>query len=626
LTVNVPTTESYASSVTYITQADGTWNGGSWDGAGARLGGRGVIIKSGAGEQDMNQFDTNFEGEFILNQGTIGVGNDQIFGGVGAASTRSQLTLNGGTLKNITNTSVNLRAPLVEMDGSFAIDVNGNNNFQFLGTANGAFHYLRGDPTVSVINSVANGTGVAIFLGQIDDGTFLGLTTTHGFTKAGPGVLTLGSNLNSYRGDTVVQEGSLRMSTSVQTNSQVVSNVGNQVTPGRIVMAGGRLEMNGQTGSVWATGITPGAYNLTRTNIENNPLHVEAPNNNSSIAYTSTTASLTEDINFVFTSNSVDWTSGTLTFLHNGTSQAAPFKPTFTGSGFNYAGPIVISNGGGTRKTILTSTNTSGTQTWSGNISGDGAYTRTGAGTTRFGGANTYTGATTVSGGELVIAQSFRSSSTLNVADGAKATMTPRSGVPDLASSRKTLQVGTLNLNTSGTLDLADNDLVVNTGSFTTIKAAVLAGFGTSGPGIISSTSDGSQILALFDNALIGAGDWNGGTIGASAVVGKYTYFGDVNFDGQVTGDDYTIIDSNLNTTPPVGLEWLSGDANLDGIVTGDDYTTIDSNLGLGTSNPLVGSALTPSSLSVVPEPALGALTMGIGALALQARRRRTPR
>jgi len=104
-------------------------------------------------------------------------------------------------------------------------------------------------------------------------------------------------------------------------------------------------------------------------------------------------------------------------------------------------------------------------------------------------------------------------------------------------------------------------------------------------------------------------------------VVGKYTYFGDANFDGQVTGDDYTIIDSNLNTTPASGIEWLSGDMNLDGIVTGDDYTTIDSNLGLGTGNPLSASAL--FTTNPVPEPGLAtgcAIAMGL----LWRRRRRS--
>ena len=70
--------------------------------------------------------------------------------------------------------------------------------------------------------------------------------------------------------------------------------------------------------------------------------------------------------------------------------------------------------------------------------------------------------------------------------------------------------------------------------------------------------------------------------IPAGAVVGHLTFFGDVNFDDRVTGDDYTIVDANLNTNPAAGIEWMRGDANVDGVVTGDDYTTIDANLGSG--------------------------------------------
>jgi MYXO-CTERM domain-containing protein len=197
----------------------------------------------------------------------------------------------------------------------------------------------------------------------------------------------------------------------------------------------------------------------------------------------------------------------------------------------------------------------------------------------------------------------------ISVAAGAVVTMS--------ADGNRALHTGALSVIGSGNLDLNDNDLVVNNESFSVIQGLVLLGFGNpAGPGITSSTSDGSQILALFDNALVGAGDWNGVPIGANAVVGKYTYFGDVNIDGQVTGDDYTVIDANLNTTPPVGLGWLSGDANLDGIVTGDDYTVIDANLGLGNGNPL-----TPSqSTNPVPEPAAVAL---VAAGLLTARRRR---
>jgi hypothetical protein len=94
---------------------------------------------------------------------------------------------------------------------------------------------------------------------------------------------------------------------------------------------------------------------------------------------------------------------------------------------------------------------------------------------------------------------------------------------------------------------------------------------------LLSPVIEGGEI---GDNTLIDS-------VSGIASVGTYTYLGDMNLDGQVTGDDYTIIDANLNTNPPVGIAWLSGDPNLDGVVTADDSTVIDANLGLGAGNPL---------------------------------------
>ena len=100
----------------------------------------------------------------------------------------------------------------------------------------------------------------------------------------------------------------------------------------------------------------------------------------------------------------------------------------------------------------------------------------------------------------------------------------------------------------------------------------------------------GNTILALFDTALIEINEWPPGSsnpLTGFAIVGKYTFMGDMNFDGQVTGDDYTVIDANLNTTPPIGAGWLSGDANFDTSITGDDYTVVDANLFLDAGGPL---------------------------------------
>ena len=248
---------------------------------------------------------------------------------------------------------------------------------------------------------------------------------------------------------------------------------------------------------------------------------------------------------------------------------------------------------------------------FSGSLSGAGSLVKWSTTTLTLSGTLSYTGVTNVSGGSLILTQSHRSSSSLSVFDGAKTILSARG-----ASGAKTLQVGTLSIAPTGTLDLADNDLVVDNGTFSDIQAKVLAGFGNTSGGIISSTSNGTQILALFDNALIGANSWNGGTIAPNAIVGKYTYFGDVNLDGQVSGDDYTVIDSNLNTTPPAGAKWINGDANLDGTVTGDDYTTIDSNLGLGGGNPLASAAMT-----AVPEPISAAAVALLATLRIRRRR-----
>ncbi len=228
----------------------------------------------------------------------------------------------------------------------------------------------------------------------------------------------------------------------------------------------------------------------------------------------------------------------------------------------------------------------------------------------------TGTGATTVgSGRTLTVNQLRQGSLTVNGA----VTLNANGGASG------TVMVNSLSVGASGSLDLKDNDLVVDSGSFTSVQSLVYSGYRASSDptatGIVSTTSQnlvGVTILALFDNSLVGTGDWppgSGNTVAANAVIGKYTYFGDVNMDGMVTGDDLAIIDANLNTTPNPGIAWLSGDANLDGSVTGDDKAVIDANLGLGAGNPLAPNAV------AVPEPT--AFGLGFFALAAISRRRR---
>jgi hypothetical protein len=207
------------------------------------------------------------------------------------------------------------------------------------------------------------------------------------------------------------------------------------------------------------------------------------------------------------------------------------------------------------------------------------------------------------------------------------------------ARANQVVRVNSLSVDTASILDLNDNDLVVNAGIFSTLQSFVMAGY-SAGPdnnkkGIISTTgqnSGGATILALFDNALAHMTEWpagSGKTIAAGAVVGKYTYIGDTNMDGQVTPQDYTAVDSNLGTSGwNLGIAWFHGDTNFDGKVTAQDYAGIDSSLGMGMGNPLSASAMGAVDFDelsrVVPEP-VGFGVVALGGVMLGRRRGSCP-
>jgi autotransporter-associated beta strand protein len=184
--------------------------------------------------------------------------------------------------------------------------------------------------------------------------------------------------------------------------------------------------------------------------------------------------------------------------------------------------------------------------------------------------------------------------------------------------------LNTLSVATGSTLDLNDNDLVVNNGSFATLQSLAFEGYSggldTAKTGIISTTSQGvggTTILALFDNALAGFSDYppgSGNSIATGAIVGKYTYIGDTNYDGQVTPQDYTATDSNLGTSVDVGISWFYGDTNFDGNIDATDYAGVDGALGLGQGNPL--------ALHAIPEPAVF-VPLALAHLAMRKQRRR---
>jgi hypothetical protein len=187
--------------------------------------------------------------------------------------------------------------------------------------------------------------------------------------------------------------------------------------------------------------------------------------------------------------------------------------------------------------------------------------------------------------------------------------------------------VHSLSIGGSATLDLNDNDLVVQYGTaaspFSTIASEVVAGLSGDSGAIISTTgrAAGNTIHYFIDNGQVGLTEWplgSGVSIDANSVILKYTYFGDVNFDGKVNDSDYAVLDGNYGSTPDPRVAILMGDANVSGTVDDSDYAVLDGNYGNGVGNPL-----SPAAMQVVPEPGGVGLLLAAGSIIGQRRRTR---
>jgi hypothetical protein len=232
----------------------------------------------------------------------------------------------------------------------------------------------------------------------------------------------------------------------------------------------------------------------------------------------------------------------------------------------------------------------------------------------------------------------------LNIASGSTLHIV---SVPSTTGTRLVLTTQTLTIDgtpgaSTGTLDLANNDLVVTNGSLSDITKEVGQGYNLvhganwQGKGITSSTAAGDSThltaLGVIQNNQNGTPIYSSGNpfdgyaANPSDILVKYTYIGDANLSGHVDGSDYSLIDSGYSS-PGTLTGWLNGDFNYDGVVDGSDYALID-NAFNNQGTTLTSAALVAASTAqvagptAVPEPAsLGLLALG--ATALIARRRR---
>ena len=188
-------------------------------------------------------------------------------------------------------------------------------------------------------------------------------------------------------------------------------------------------------------------------------------------------------------------------------------------------------------------------------------------------GAGGATVAVTVAAGAVANFQATQHLAALNVAGSARMAA---------GGGNRVLVAKSLGLSGAGELDLADHDMIVDydtTSPLNDIAARIAQSRanGWLGPGIFSSVArvapNGNTTLGTIERADYFGTTFDNEPLDATAVLVKYTYYGDANFDGRVTFDDYARIDTGFNAHR---TGWANGDFNLDGAVNFDDYVLID--------------------------------------------------
>jgi hypothetical protein len=183
---------------------------------------------------------------------------------------------------------------------------------------------------------------------------------------------------------------------------------------------------------------------------------------------------------------------------------------------------------------------------------------------------------------------------------------------------------------TTGKLDLADNGMVVDyagSSPIADIRAMIgsaHAGGTWTGDGITTSSADASHGLGYGEASALFTtfpANFLGEDVDDTAVLVRFTRYGDTNLDQQVNLQDFNRLAANFGLSS--GADWSMGDFNYDGLINLSDFNLLAANFGLAARGPEVTPEDWAALAAVVPEPAATTTMALLSAGVLLARRNR---
>jgi hypothetical protein len=167
------------------------------------------------------------------------------------------------------------------------------------------------------------------------------------------------------------------------------------------------------------------------------------------------------------------------------------------------------------------------------------------------------------------------------------------------------LRTTELSIDSSGTVDIDDNDMIVDATSLTSVAGYISSAFNNGnwqGSGLTSTHAAAvaadpfnahKTALGYATASSVGITNFDGQSVSASGVLVRYTYSGDANLDGVVNALDFNAVATNFGGS--ANSFWFQGDFNYDGVVDTQDFTQLATNFGQVLPSPALGS--------LVPEP-----------------------